>query len=79
MLLVPNDTRRRSVRTTEFWLCAACSAVLAVVATAAGSGAMAVAAAVPASVYCVCRTVVKSLAGIDLAKLAPRSDEHQSL
>ncbi len=66
MLLVPSDTLRRGFRTTEFWLCAACSVAIAAAALAAGSGA---AAAVPASVYCVCRTVVKSRAGIDPAKL----------
>lgn len=69
MLLVPSDSRRRGFRTTEFWLCAVCSAALVGAAIAAGSGAMAIAAAAPVSVYCVCRTVVKSRAGIDPAKL----------
>ena len=63
MLLVPNDMRRRGIR-TEFWLCTACSAILAVGAVVSGSGAMAIAAA-----YCVCRTVVKSQTGIDPVKV----------
>lgn len=70
MLLVPNDMMRRGIRTTEFWLCAACSAILAVAAVLVGSGTMAIAAAIPVSIYCVCRTVVKSRAGVDPAKLA---------
>ncbi len=74
MLLVPNDMRRRGIKTTEFWMCAVCSAVLAGAAVMAGSGAMAIAAAIPVSVYCVCRTVVKSRAGVDPAKLANPED-----
>jgi len=74
MLLVPSDTMRRGYRTTEFWICSACSAVLAGAALACGSGATALAAAVPVSVYCVCRTVVKSRAGVDPAKLTAMDD-----
>lgn len=74
MLLVPSDARRRGFRTTEFWLCAACSAAIAAAAVAVGSGAAVAAAAVPVSVYCVCRTVVKSRAGIDPAKLRGDGD-----
>ena len=69
MLLVPSGMMRKGFRTTEFWLCSTCSAVLAGVAIVCGSGSVAVAAAIPASVYCVCRTVVKSRAGIDPFKL----------
>jgi len=69
MLLVPNDTMRRGFRTTEFWLCSACSAVLAGIALVCASGASAIAAAIPVSVYCVCRTVIKSRTGVDPAKI----------
>lgn len=78
MLLVPSDARRKGFRTTEFWLCAVCSAVLAAGAIVVGSGVMAGAAAMPVSVYCVCRTVIKSRIGIDAAKLAP-ADKHSGL
>lgn len=73
MLLVPNDMRRRGAKTTEFWLCAICSTAIVAGAIAVGSGIMALAAALPVSVYCVCRTVVKSRGGIDLAKLEGES------
>jgi len=72
MLLVPNDTRRRGAKTTEFWLCTVCSTVIAAATVIFGSGVMAVAATVPVSVYCVCRTIVKSRAGIDPDKLDER-------
>lgn len=74
MLLVPNDMRRRGIRTTEFWLCAACSVALVAGAVVSGSGAMAIAAALPVSAYCVCRTVVKSQTGIDPVKV--QGDSH---
>ncbi len=74
MLLVPNDMRRRGARTTEFWLCTICSAVLIASAVVTGFSEIAVAAAVPVSVYCVCRTIIKSRVGLDSAKLRNKSE-----
>lgn len=62
MLLLPADMRRRGIRTTEFWVCAAAEAALLAGSLLWGSGGMGIGAAAVAVGYCACRTALKVMA-----------------
>jgi len=84
MLLLPSDTGRRGLRTTEFWVCAATEVALlsaCLLADGAASASAAISAAAIAIGYCMCRTALKcrvAKAGgeaVEAAMSRPKGDE----